>query len=176
MEKEIVLRIQQSRWVPADEIFIFLTDYVSLFTLGILIIIALRVFYFKKDPPYYFYLSTLSLLISASITHLIKWLVHRPRPYQNSPFIHSLTSGGGWSFPSGHTAEVFTLVFSLWFLYKNPSLQSAILLWALFIAYTRIAFGVHYPSDILGGIAIAVFSVYVSKKILKKWHSFSSGF
>ncbi|MBX6392249.1 MAG: phosphatase PAP2 family protein [Burkholderiales bacterium] len=57
-----------------------------------------------------------------------------------------------YSFPSGHTlhAVVFTTVVLAYF----PQLAPALVPFVLLTALSRIALGLHYPSDVLGGAAI----------------------
>ena len=60
----------------------------------------------------------------------------------------------GWSFPSGHTASGFAAAFALWF--QNRKLGTLALLLATFIGFTRLYLYVHFPTDILGGIALGL--------------------
>jgi len=39
-------------------------------------------------------------------------------------------------------------------------------IWAVIVAYTRMALGVHYPSDELGSIAISVCLAFILNKFL----------
>ncbi len=166
MDKDIVLWLQENRIIQWDPVFVFLTDFVSVVTAAILGILFYQSFIKKSKPHVYFWFPTISLIITAILVNGIKFIIRRPRPFQIYDSIEQLTRGGGYSFPSGHTAEVFTLLFSLWLLYKKPSIRIVLLLWAFFIGYSRISFGVHYPSDILGGIAVAALSVFITKKFI----------
>ena len=166
MEKETVFWLHENRIHELDPVFIFLTDFVTAFTLSVLLLLAYRVFVKKVLPKTYFWLPAVSLILAAVSVNLIKLLVKRPRPYQSYPTIEQLVQGGGYSFPSGHTAEVFVLVFSFWILFKSPAIRISVLIWALFIAYTRLAFGVHYPFDLAGGFVTAAISVFVTKKYI----------
>ena len=80
-----------------------------------------------------------------------------------------------YSFPSGHTAGSFAFVSVLWFLApKKVSIPMTIL--AALISLSRLYVGVHYPTDVLGGVIIgsacgigAVYFVnWLWKKIKKK--------
>lgn len=58
------------------------------------------------------------------------------------------------AFPSGHSATVFLVAAMLITHVKRPLFISLIWLWATLCALSRIAVGVHWPTDILAGAAI----------------------
>ena len=60
----------------------------------------------------------------------------------------------GHSFPSGHTASAFAAAFALWL--QNRKLGVPALVLAAFIAFTRLYLYVHFPTDILGGVALGL--------------------
>jgi undecaprenyl-diphosphatase len=77
----------------------------------------------------------------------------RPRPFQS---LEQVKAGAApldaFSFPSGHTlhAVAFTLVaLEYW-----PGLAPLLLPFTLLTAASRVALGLHYPSDVLAGAAI----------------------
>ncbi len=141
---------------------------VSVVTALVLLWLAYAVWVRRSRRPRDFWLLALSLALTAVWVHLLKWWIGRPRPFAAVPEIHKMALGGQGSFPSGHTAEVFTLLFVLWPLTRSPLLRILLLFWALLIAYTRMALGVHYPTDILGGMAVAALSVWITKQIIKR--------
>jgi undecaprenyl-diphosphatase len=75
------------------------------------------------------------------------------------PDLHVLIEIGGYSFPSGHAMNAFTiygiLTFLLWRHIINKSGRTLLLIVSSFfiimIGISRIYLGVHYPSDIIGG-------------------------
>ena len=60
----------------------------------------------------------------------------------------------GWSFPSGHTASAFAAAFALRL--QNRRLGVPALVLAGFIGFTRMYLYVHFPTDILGGVALGL--------------------
>jgi len=91
----------------------------------------------------------------------IKWLIDRPRPA--SPAVSVLD--GNPAFPSGHVA-VGSVVYILLAYLITRELRSRVprlmllgfgIVVALLLAWTRLYFGVHWMSDVLGGFALASF-------------------
>lgn len=87
------------------------------------------------------------------INTLLKVLFARPRPNVFPP----LTAEHSYSFPSGHTMAAVTVYgfIAFWFWQRGQrgwALFSAS--WVVLIAFSRIYLGVHYPSDVLAGLAV----------------------
>lgn len=57
-----------------------------------------------------------------------------------------------YSFPSGHTFSSFAAAISITYFHKREGIVAFIL--AVLISFSRLYLFVHYPSDILGGIAL----------------------
>jgi len=101
-------------------------------------------------------ISGASLLTAMLLTTGIKFTIKRERPFNASTDIDKKIEVGGFSFPSGHTtaafatATILSLEFPKWYVIA-PSY-----LWAASVAYSRMFLGVHYPTDVLGGIVIGV--------------------
>jgi undecaprenyl-diphosphatase len=91
---------------------------------------------------------------SAALNGLLKHLFHRMRPD-----LHRLIDVGGYSFPSGHAMNAFTvygiLSFLLWRHISTRWGRILLIVFSFFmilmIGISRIYLGVHYPSDIAGG-------------------------
>ena len=155
MEADILLWIQDN--VRAD----WLTPIVECITyLGnggiVWILLAVAFLFFEK------YRRVGYMCITALVTHLLsvnlilKTLIHRVRPYE---MIEGLTNLIGeqsdYSFPSGHTAASFAVAAVL--LLRCPKkISSPGLILAILISLSRLYVGVHYPTDILGGVVIGI--------------------
>lgn len=98
-----------------------------------------------------------AFLLSAGLSLAIKAGVRRPRPFVTYPdIITKKSKGGGFSFPSGHTAVAFATATSLSLTYPKWYVIAPSFAYAGAVAYSRMYLGVHYPSDLLGGILIGV--------------------
>ncbi len=89
---------------------------------------------------------------------LLKFLIRRARPR----VIPRLMRGGGWyAFPSGH-ATLAPLVFGLgaliwaapWPRTTRLTLLAAAALLSILIAFSRVYLGLHWPSDVVGGLLV----------------------
>lgn len=93
----------------------------------------------------------LSIIGLAVLVLAIKFLVRRQRPQGEWGGFYRKTDPH--SFPSGHAARAFLIAVLITSL--GPAWLIAIAwLWALLVCLARVAMGVHYLSDILGGMLI----------------------
>jgi membrane-associated phospholipid phosphatase len=89
-------------------------------------------------------------------SQVFKDLVHRPRPCHTVdgqmviPTVRLLVScGSGYSFPSSHAFNNFSLaVYLTWFYRKQWWVWFT---YAFLIGLSRVVVGVHFPGDVLGG-------------------------
>ncbi len=97
-------------------------------------------------------------LIQILLQVVIKNVFTRDRPYVKHGDISILLAPPDrFSFPSGHTAGAFTVVFFLWYFY--PVWMWPFLVLALLIGFSRMYLGLHYPTDVLAGIVLGYVSV-----------------
>lgn len=95
---------------------------------------------------------------------IIKNIVSSPRPFIAFSEVINLFPETGYAFPSQHAAFFTALAFSIYLQHKKAGYFFLFL--AFFISIARIAGGVHYPIDILGGIILGILVSYFSYMIL----------
>lgn len=152
-----------------DALIIFLASYLQYFILAAFFLFLCFSAYSKREKLYIFWTTTVSIIIARlGITEIIRFFYHRPRPFVTLQ-IHQLLSNNKWSFPSGHSAFLFTMATVIYF--YNKKWGAGFFIGAILMNLSRIIAGVHYPSDILGGTVIGVivgYAVfYVAEKIKK---------
>lgn len=106
----------------------------------------------------------IAALIATLFSHTLKPFLDVARPPGILHLDSFHTIGSVWSaqsYPSGHTVTIATLLGLAVFYFKQQAHWLVIaLLAALFIGMSRVAVGVHWPADVLAGVAIGWFSAW----------------
>ncbi|MFI8339242.1 phosphatase PAP2 family protein [Streptomyces sp. NPDC085639] len=111
---------------------------------------------------------------SALIGYLAKIAVERARPHLPDPVAHA----PGYSFPSGHAMTAFTscavlllvllpLVPRAW----RPLPWALAVLTVVGVSYTRVALGVHWVSDVVGGWLLGLATVTATTLVFEAWRA-----
>tara|TARA_B100001250_G_scaffold300496_1_gene262194 strand:+ start:94 stop:669 length:576 start_codon:yes stop_codon:yes gene_type:complete len=111
---------------------------------------------------------------------LFKNLFMRLRPCWETDIVSQirpllLDCGGQYGFISGHAANSAAMVTFLIYSFKNMNkfLKYILLIWVLFVSYSRIYLAKHYPLDIVVGIAFGcligvltfnIYQIYLNQK------------
>jgi undecaprenyl-diphosphatase len=112
-------------------------------------------------------------VLSASIAvHILKFAIGRARPLVYGQYgIFSLHPFNGdflfQSFPSAHSAHVGALFAALALLF--PRLRALFIGVALWLAATRVIIGVHYPSDVIAGLALGFWFAYATAIVFSRF-------
>lgn len=107
-------------------------------------------------------LLTSVVLARGIITEGIRFFVHRARPFVVENFVPLIPADPGelyGSIPSGHATFFFALATTIW-LY-NRRLGNIFFVGAVLMGIGRIFVGMHWPSDILVGALIGIFSGFI---------------
>jgi undecaprenyl-diphosphatase len=168
----LLYTIQSHRIQSLDKYLSFLTDITTYVTVAVLLTIFILAAIRRSLRHARQGLTLLSaFLLSAILSNVIKVLIGRQRPFVTYSYIEQLSTGGSPSFPSGHTTEAFTVATMLLLLFPDKRIVLLAFLWAIMVAYTRMALGVHYPGDVLGA---ALLGSAVSFAVKGVWDYFRS--
>jgi undecaprenyl-diphosphatase len=103
----------------------------------------------------------LSAGLALFLAQLIAHAVNRPRPFVADPSgVHLFsTHAADPGFPSDHATAAFAIAVAI--LLRNRRWGAVALAFASVLAAGRVAMGVHYPSDVLGGAALGALCALV---------------
>lgn len=143
---------------------LFFADYLGYF----LITVLLLLFFLRFHK---FWKAVVGGLLSAFLarfvlTNIIYYFWTRLRPFEAGDINVLLEDPGNSSFPSGHAAFYFAI--ALFLFYRNKNAGILFFTGALLMGLARVFAGLHWPSDILGGMVIAGIAAIIIKKIIIK--------
>jgi undecaprenyl-diphosphatase len=144
----------------ADYLIVFIGEYALYFYIVFFLYVVYRVYATKNVGDIALYIIAVASAIFArfGVASLIRYFYHHVRPYLGLHIPH-LLSDTSYSFPSGHTIFFFALATGLLFVNKRFAYATYIL--GFIVGVARIMGGVHYPSDVLGGMILGIISGYV---------------
>ncbi len=113
--------------------------------------------------------SAASMVINLILTNIaLKNIIQRIRPYEIIDSLNILIEAQhDFSFPLGHTACSFAAAWVFWRMAPKKYSVPAMIL-AVLISLSRLYVGVHFPTDILGGLVVGVFSAELAWRLLNK--------
>lgn len=107
-----------------------------------------------------------ALAIGALITNAaLKNIIARTRPYELiDGLVLMIEKQKDFSFPSGHTCASFAA--SMVYLKMMPKKYGVpFVVLAVLIAFSRLYVGVHFPTDVLGGLFVGIFSAWAALRL-----------
>lgn len=170
MDLNINLFIQES--LRTEGLSAFMKFFTVLNNAGMISILTVLLFLVFRKYRYIGIAMTFSLVIEFILNNLLlKNIIARPRPYEISGEVELLVErANDYSFPSGHTGSVFAVTVVLYLLLPESMKKYGILgiLLSALMGYSRLYVGIHYPSDVIGGLLLgcvtAIFSVWLLKR------------
>ncbi len=116
---------------------------------------------------------------------LLAWLVVRgisttwpmPRPFVLGLGEQWLAKEPSASFPSSHASIAWAIsAAALWWV-RHPLVIAGFLLSALLVGWSRVALGVHFPSDMVAGMLVGAFAAWATGRLtILLAHRLGSGF
>ncbi len=165
---QLLKHINLNRNVSLDPSMRFLSNTTTEICIGLPV--AMTAYSFIKKDSLNFRKSAVicaTVVTSAAVTYILKHAINRERPFVTYSSLDPAISVSSASFPSGHTSNSFSLATSLSLAYPKWYVIAPSYLWASSVAYSRMHLGVHYPSDLLGGIVIGAGSAFLNYKLNK---------
>lgn len=166
------------KWVCLDSLAIFFTIFFEYF-----LIFFLFLFLFLNFKKYWkmVVLTFIAVVLSRLVlVEIVRWLVPITRPFIEHEVNLLLEHSSTPSFPSGHAAFYFALSMVVFLFLKKlksrpkywPGIVIGFFLASFLISISRVFSGLHWPSDILAGALVGIFSGWLVVFISQK---FSSG-
>ena len=166
-ESNIVLFVQEKfRFDWLNPVMKFIT---SLGDKGVLPIAVIIFFLIFKKTRKVGITAGLSLVLEGIlINFVIKKLVGRPRPYEvNEAIEYIIKRLSDYSYPSGHTGCMFAVASVIFLMMpKKASIPAMVI--ASLVGISRLYVGVHYPTDIIGGFLVGMFTGFVAKYVVER--------
>lgn len=145
----------------------FLASSLFLSSVSVLLIPGI---FIKRKYSFYSAIIILNVALSSIVNVGLKWLINRARP----DILH-LTEVSGLSYPSGHSMVATCFYGFLIYLCCRYASSGYKMIFAaalsgliLLIGLSRIYLGVHYASDVLGGLSFGIFWLGAVTLIIEK--------
>lgn len=109
----------------------------------------------------------IALAVGALITNVVlKNVIARARPYEVIDGLKRIIGPqSDYSFPSGHTCASFAAA-CVYFRMMPKKYGIPFVILAGLIAFSRLYVGVHFPTDVIGGLLIGVFSSWAAVRMM----------
>lgn len=111
-----------------------------------------------------------ALVLNLVLTNIaLKNIIQRIRPYDVMESLKILVEAEhDFSFPSGHTACSFAGAWAMRRTLDKKFWIPAMVL-AVLISLSRLYVGVHYPTDIIGGVIVGTFAAEAAYRLIRKY-------
>lgn len=161
-----ILFLQQFSSPALDIIATILANFTDLF-----FIVAVTLVYWcidKNKGEQLGYIAVTNMLFST----FLKDVIRLPRPIGREGVISlAEESAPGFSFPSMHTQVISNLTATTWYFFRKPRLTIALFTLTVLMGVSRIYLGVHYLTDVFGGLFFGILAAFICISVLKRIRS-----
>lgn len=163
MDATLFLKINNlaGKYIWLDTLAIFFAryfEYILIFCLLLFLLIKFKKYWLMVVKGF-----LAAILARLVIVEFIRWLLPRPRPFVENAVNLLLDVSKSASFPSGHAAFYFAIATIVYFYNKRAGIL--FFAGAFLISLARVFSGIHWPSDIIAGAIVGIFSGWLIKKI-----------
>ena len=159
----------------ADTLFWFVSNRLTWIPLYLVMLGWL--FANAKKNKYFSLVVILVLLVATTgatdwLCHWLKGAIARPRPTHTVLLaqLHTINGylGGKFGMPSSHAADTMALAMLFGLFTRSKGWAVVLTVYVLLNCYSRLYLGVHYPTDILAGLAIGGILAFVVYRLTPK--------
>lgn len=120
-----------------------------------------------------------TVLTASCVTAAVKSGVRRLRPYEagavdrvhiDNVLVSTADLDPDMSFPSGHATATGGFFSALAIRIRKPLAVVLCSLFVLLVMLSRLYLGVHYPTDVLAGLAVGVGCAFLWQLVYRKWY------
>ena len=104
---------------------------------------------------------TLAAVLALGINYVLGLAFPHPRPFMIGLGHTFLSHAPENSFPSDHATLMWTVAFGLLLRRSSRSLAWLAMILAVLTSWARVFLGLHFPFDMLGSVAVAVFTLTI---------------
>jgi len=101
----------------------------------------------------------LTIVGAYGVAYIAKHFVGRVRPMELLTNVHVRATETGMGFPSGHATLSTVIALTIWPYIPTKAKYVLVPLFIALVALSRLYLGVHFPMDVIGGIAVGVGAV-----------------
>lgn len=152
------------RWAVFDAVIIFLsTGFIFFWVL----LILLYGYTARKSLPFPNFVLGLGISIFVSrlvLVELVRLFWERVRPHLAMTVTQLIEKSPEASFPSGHTAVLFSVAAYIYPVNGKIALLTGI--FGLLVGLSRVISGVHYVSDVLAGAVVGILAGSVIRRLI----------
>lgn len=153
------------KYLSLDTLAIFFAQYFEYILIFFLFLFLIK--NFKKYWPMVVQSFSAAFFSRLVIVNIIRWLWPRPRPFIENDVILLLDTTKSASFPSGHAAFYFAIAAIVYFYNKKAGIL--FFLASFLISISRVFTGIHWPSDIIAGAFVGIFSGWLINYLFREF-------